>query len=168
MQNWRWGRGSQILHHLVKSYMENWFFGSKWFVKTISEPCMMWISVVVCRTDVHKGCMMAKGKKPEPDSVKDVYHAGDAGELAERDNALPGLVDHLLVVDQADFFLQACVQQGHVIWLGLKLHFMIFILITAKSRLWNTILLRYKVLTVLNIESYLLHLNWFKNNFNAY
>ena len=64
---------------------------------------------------MHEGCMMAEGKKPEPDPVEDVNHAGNAGELAERDDALPGLVDHLLVVDQAYFFLQARVQQGHVI-----------------------------------------------------
>ncbi len=69
---------------------------------------------------MHEGSVMSEGKKPKPDTVEDVNHSGDAGELAEGDDTLPRLVDHLLVVDQADLLLQARVQQGHVVGLGLK------------------------------------------------
>ena len=60
---------------------------------------MVGVSVVVRRTDVHERRVMAEREQSKPEPVEDVDHSGDSCVLAERDDALAGLVDHLFVVD---------------------------------------------------------------------
>ena len=99
----------------------------------------MRIPVIVCRTYVHEGGVMAEGEKSKPYPIEDIYHSGDAGELAERNDALSRLVDHLLIVNKTNFLLQARVQQGHIIRLGLEWNSSQY-LVNTLSKCWSFIL----------------------------
>ncbi len=72
------------------------------------------------RADVHERGVVAEGEEPKAEAVEDVYHSGDSGVLAERDDALARRVDHFLVVDQTNLLLEAGVEQCHVVGLGLN------------------------------------------------
>ena len=72
------------------------------------------------RANVHEGGVVTKRQKPESNPVQDINHSCNSGKFSERYDPLPVLIDHLLVINQANFFLQAGVQQWHVVQLSLN------------------------------------------------
>ena len=71
-------------------------------------------AVVMRRPNVHEWSVVSKREQAEAESVQDVDHSGDASVLAEGNNTLPAVVHQLFVVDEANVFLEAGVQQRHV------------------------------------------------------